>query len=67
MITNDNNSITSKCTECKMWCKKLYTYVCYIWQNIMKAINYRQIAVQIVNQDNADNAMTEEIVNKHPG
>ena len=29
MITNDNNIITSKRTECKMWCKKLYTYACY--------------------------------------
>ena len=25
MIMNDNNIITSKRTECKMWCKKLYT------------------------------------------
>ena len=50
MITNDNNSITSKRTECKMWCKKLYTYACY---NIMaeydESHEYRQIAVQIVN------------------
>ena len=40
MIMNDNNIITSKRTECKMWCKKYTpTRVTILWLNIVKAMN----------------------------